>query len=208
MAPVWSVDVNGSVSSIERAGDGVLVVLGDGDAYRIDARTGQPTALAAVGARWTVSGDLLLAGGKGGPIPVYGWPPEPAQPTTKAKGKAKAPPKDDDIPRPPRLVTPIPPPVNLERSWQQTVFAATGPLLSRNDYVFVQDPTPADERGPGAPLLLRARDFVLVLDTDGNPLRRVQIPGEVEPDAVFSVVVDGKPVTGALLANPLRVVLF
>jgi hypothetical protein len=50
---------------------------------------------------------------------------------------------------------------------------------------------------------------VVVLDPrTGDPLRRVRLPDDAPPGAVFGTVVGGSPVAGALLASPLRVVLF
>jgi hypothetical protein len=49
----------------------------------------------------------------------------------------------------------------------------------------------------------------VVLDPrTGDPLRRVRLPDDVPPGAVFGTVVAGSPVAGALLAAPLRIVLF
>ena len=53
-------------------------------------------------------------------------------------------------------------------------------------------------------------DYVdLVVDpVRGDPVKRIRLPEEAAPGTAFSTIVDGKPVVGALLANPLRVVLF
>jgi len=48
---------------------------------------------------------------------------------------------------------------------------------------------------------------VIVLEPSrGDPLRRVELPDDA--GGVFATVVDGKPITGALLARPLRIVPF
>jgi hypothetical protein len=50
---------------------------------------------------------------------------------------------------------------------------------------------------------------ICVLDPrTGDPLRRMALPNDAAPGQVFVTVVDGAPVAGALLASPLRVVLF
>lgn len=218
MAPLWSVAVHGVVVELRAAGDGVVAVLEDGDAYRIDARTGDVTALAGVGPAWQVAGDLILQIADGGPIPVPGWP---AAPAAVAPGGKKRPgktatvaPKPEEGPEgtPPRLVVPIPPPADLRPSWQATWFELTGPLRARNDYALEHPVTPATLRGPLAPVVVvSGRDpEVLVLDpASGAPLRRVRLP----PDSMlvgsaFSTVVDGKPIVGVVLDNPVRVVLF
>jgi hypothetical protein len=54
-----------------------------------------------------------------------------------------------------------------------------------------------------------AQREVCVLDPrTGDPLRRVSLPADAAPGGVFASVVDGSPVAGAVLASPLRVVLF
>jgi hypothetical protein len=42
----------------------------------------------------------------------------------------------------------------------------------------------------------------------GDPIRRVQLPEDAPIGLVFGTIVDGTPVAGAVLAAPLRVVLF
>lgn len=212
--PAWSVDVHGSVIAIHAAGEGVVVELDDGDAYRIDARTGQPSALGAIGGVWAVAGDRIVASGPGGVLPVAGWPPAPVeQPTPKKKkapSKKSAAKDDDDVPRPPRLVTPVPPPTGLAHAWQVSAFELSGALVSRNDYALSPPVTPG-VRGPTAPLVLvgdNNRTALVVDPTSGAPLRRIGLPVGTDPRFVFSLIVDGKPITGVMLANPLRVVLF
>jgi hypothetical protein len=54
-----------------------------------------------------------------------------------------------------------------------------------------------------------AQREVCVLDPrTGDPLRCVSLPADAPPGGVFASVVDGSPVAGAVLASPLRVVLF
>jgi len=49
---VWSIAVAGVVRALVASGDGVLVALEDGDAYRIDARTAAVIALPGLGLAW------------------------------------------------------------------------------------------------------------------------------------------------------------
>ncbi len=224
MVPAWSLDVHGVVSTIEPVGDGVLVALEDGDAYRVDARTGEATALGAISNGWFALGDLIANGGDGGPVPPRDWPPPPAgdsEPEKPAKAKAKkgAPKKDaapvqaDDVPTPPRLMTPIPPPAGMQPSYQLTLFEPTGELRTRNDYALAPPVTPG-RRAPGAPIVIEGggeagvREALVLDPKNGDPLRRVRLPDGAIPGASFSTVVDGKPIVGTLLANPVRVVLF
>ena len=59
MLPLWSVDVHGSVRALAPSSDGVLVELVDGDAYRVDARTGVARAVADVGLVWHADHELV-----------------------------------------------------------------------------------------------------------------------------------------------------
>ncbi|MEO7733428.1 MAG: hypothetical protein ABIY55_20870, partial [Kofleriaceae bacterium] len=52
LLPLWSIEVAGVVRALAASGDGVLVALEDGDAYRIDARTAAITALPGLGLAW------------------------------------------------------------------------------------------------------------------------------------------------------------
>ena len=116
---------------------------------------------------------------------------------------------------PPRLWTPIAPPPPLGASWQYTLYELTGALRARNDYALSPPiaPAPTAARGPaGSPLVVASGPGlreVLVLDPrTGDPVKRVQLPDTAAHGLVFGTVVDGTPVAGALLAAPLRVVLF
>lgn len=109
--------------------------------------------------------------------------------------------------------TPIPPPPPLGDSWQYTLYELGGGLRARNDYALAPPVVPAAARGPaGSPLVVASGPDlreVMVLDVrTGDPLRRVQLPEDAAPGLVFGTIVDGTPVAGALLAAPLRVVLF
>jgi hypothetical protein len=218
MTPVWSVDVHGVVLDITAAGDGVLVTLEDGDAYRIDGRTGEPVAIAGIGSDWRVAGDVITSSADGGPIPPVGWPPTATDAAAPRRGKsagkatAKTAAPADDEPRPPRLMTPTAPPNDLSPSYHYALYELTGEIRARNDYALHAPATPAT-RTPGAPLVLLSGDrnahVALVLDpASGDPLRYVRLPAEALPYTAFSTVVDGKPVVGALAENPLRLLLF
>ncbi|HET9988885.1 MAG TPA: hypothetical protein VFQ65_10195, partial [Kofleriaceae bacterium] len=195
MLPVWSLAVDGVVASLERAGDGAIVMLEDGDAYHVD-RMGHATAIAGVGLAWRGESDVVLGSAPGGPIP-----PNPIVPPV-------APPeiyKPTDLEAAPALATPWPPPPAMPASWQLAIYELTGGLRTRNDYPLTGPITPA-QRTAGAPLVYRAGREVLVIDLhNGEPLRRVTLPEEAP---VFSAIVDGKPVVGTILAAPLRAVVF
>jgi hypothetical protein len=99
----------------------------------------------------------------------------------------------------------------MQPSYQLTLFDPAGTLRARNDYALPPPVTPG-RRAPGAPVVIESGAAVreaLVLDaTTGDPLRRVRLPDGAIPGASFSTVIDGKPIVGTLLANPVRVVLF
>src|SRR6185503_12964903 len=59
MVPAWTLRVAGVVASLVPAGDGVLVALEDGDAYRVDARNGASVAMPGLDLIWNASGDVV-----------------------------------------------------------------------------------------------------------------------------------------------------
>jgi hypothetical protein len=96
-----------------------------------------------------------------------------------------------------------------------TLFEPTGGVRARNDYALAAPIKPATARGPaGSPLVALygpgLREALVIDARRGDPVRRVQLAAEIGTDSAraFSTVVDGKPVAGVVLANPLRVVLF
>jgi hypothetical protein len=245
MVPAWTLAVNGVVKTIEPAGDGVLVALEDGDAYRVDARTGKADGVAGIGLEWHSAGDLLAGTAPGGPIPPAEMPTaaaaaadEPDGAATddaakagrkkgaktagkkgaKAAKKTEAKPAEDfdeSLGPPPRLARDVwPDPGPLPASLQVTLYDVSGVYRARNDYYSPLSGsalTPVHARSAKAPLVLRATPFseVLVVEPEhGDPVQRVQLPDDTAPGTAFSTVVDGKPVVGVLLANPLRVVMF
>src|SRR5262249_22918567 len=114
---------------------------------------------------------------------------------------------------PPPMSTPIKVPPPLGDSWQLTLYELAGGLRARNDYALSVPVEPAGLRGPpGSPLVVPCgpglREVVVLDPRTGDPLRRVRLPDDAPPGAVFGTLVDGSPVAGALLAAPLRVVLF
>jgi hypothetical protein len=100
----------------------------------------------------------------------------------------------------------------LPASWQLTLYELSGAFRARNDYALGEPITPARARGAKAPLVVQSgpglRDVLVIEPERGDPLRRVRLPEDAAPGTTFSTVVDGKPVVGVLLANPLRVVMF
>jgi outer membrane protein assembly factor BamB len=194
MLPAWSVEVAGVVTSLQRAGDGVLVALDNGDAYRIDARTGDAVAIAGIGLVWRAVGDAVTGEAPGGPIPgVIKRPvttPELYKPT--------------DLEAAPAIATPWPPPPPMAASWQLTVYDLGGGLRTRNDYAFTS-PMPALRVGPAPFVYISGHDALVLDPVHGDPLRRVALP---ETGVAFSTIVDGRAVVGTILAAPLRVVVF
>jgi hypothetical protein len=204
MLPVWSLVVAGVVSALAPSGDGVLVSLEDGDAYRVDLRTAAVTAIPGLGLAWRAPGDLVTGHAAGGPMPVVPVP-RPAG----AGLAALRPPAADGSP----TWTPIPSGPPLGDSFQLALYERTGGLRARNDYALFPPIVQAFARGPaGSPLVVASGPGlrqVLVLDPrDGTPLKRVQLPEDSPTRLVFGTVVDGTPVAGAVLPSPLRAVLF
>lgn len=209
---VWSLEVAGVVRAIAPAGSAVLVELEDGDAYRIDVRTAEATALPGIGLAWRAAGELVTGSTAGGPIPGPPLPPPPPARPRAAPIPIYEPrrPVPDDAPP---IATPIPAGPPLGDSFQLALFEPAGGLRARSDYALLPPIAGAFARGPaGSPLVLASGPGlreVLVLDPrDGAPLRRVALPDEAASRLVFGTVVDGTPVAGAILASPLRVVLF
>jgi len=211
MTAVWSLGVAGVVRTIAPSGTGVVVVLDDGDAYRIDLPDGEVTPLPGLGVTWRPDGELVTADTIGGPIPGIPGPPPPL-PVEPAAKPAAPPPggRDDELPT---LWHPIPPPPRLGDAWQYTLYERAGGLRARNDYALAWPVVPAPVRGPiGSPLVVASgtglRD-VLVLDPrTGDPVRQITLPEDAVAGLVFGTIVEGSPVAGAVLSNPLRVVLF
>jgi hypothetical protein len=211
LLPVWSIAVAGVVQGLAPSGRGVLVALEDGDAFRIDARTAAVVALPGLGLAWHAVGDVVAGATVGGPIP---GPPPPVPPLTAARMLGR--PLQilrGEIDTPPPMSTPIAPPPPLGRSWQLTLYELAGGLRARNDYALAAPVAAPAPRGPaGSPLVVahgpELRDVVVLDPRTGDPLRRVRLPDDAAPGAVFGTVVDGSPVAGTLLGAPLRVVVF
>ncbi len=215
MTALWVRAVDGVVRALSPSRDGVLVVLDDRDAYRLDAATGAVTMLPAIGVTWTPVDDVLAATTAGGPIP--GEAPSPAVATAGRRIRALRrvvrrvlAPLDD--PERPKLWTPIPAPPPAGASTQVTLHALDGGVRARNDYALI-DATIAPHRyADTSPLVLvepGAADGqrALVLDPRrGDPLRRVVLPGETR--AVLSTTIDGTPVVAGILERPLRLLVF
>jgi hypothetical protein len=208
LLPVWSIAVAGVVRALTPSGDGVLVELEDGDAYRIDARSAAVVALPGLGLSWHAAGEVVTGQTLGGPIPGPAPPSQPPDLSQLRRRRLRIRHADTTAP----ASTPIrPPPVG--DSWQLTLYELGGGLRARNDYALAAPVTrPAPRGPPGSPLVVvygPGQREVCVLDPrTGDPLRRVVLPDDAAPGAVFGTVVDGSPVAGVLLDVPLRVVLF
>lgn len=211
LLPLWSVAVAGTVRALAPSGDGVLVALEDGDAYRIDARTIAVIALPGLGLAWHATGDLVTGHTPGGPIPAPEPPPPPRTSGQLLRRPLPIPRGEIDTLAP--MSTPIPPPPPLGDSWQLSLYELAGGLRARNDYALAAPVAPPAVRGPpGSPLAIAygagLREVIVVDPGTGDPLRRVQLPDDAPPGLVFGTIVDGVAVAGTLLASPLRVVLF
>ncbi|HEY1546510.1 MAG TPA: hypothetical protein VGG28_01755 [Kofleriaceae bacterium] len=199
MLPAWSVTVRGRVRELAAAGDGVLVALEDGDAYRIDARTAKSTAIAGFGLGWHVAGDLVVGETAGGPVPPNPLPVQPRPLVPEVY-------KPVDLQAAPAIATPWPKPPAMVPSWQLAMFELGGGVRARDDYALEPPVHFAARRGNGPIIVVdHARHLLAVDPRRGDPLRRVEVP---DPAAAFSTIVDGRPVTGTILAAPLRVVVF
>ncbi|HEY5920042.1 MAG TPA: hypothetical protein VIV11_00165 [Kofleriaceae bacterium] len=230
MTPAWTLAVNGVVERLVPAGDGVLVALEDGDAYRADARTGAIVAIPGLDLDWSASGDVVTGVAPGGPVPprprVIGATPGPARPPRLPirRRPPPPPPPRDPAEDPPVLPKAWPAPPAMTASWQYSLYELTGGLRARNDYALVAPITPAAGptqpvdvrpalRGPGdSPFVVQfglgLRELLVIEPRRGDPVRRIHLPEDAAPGTAFATVVDGKPVVGTLLVNPLRAVLF
>ena len=99
----------------------------------------------------------------------------------------------------------------MPASWQYTLYELTGALRARNDYALTAPITPAP-RGPSdSPLAVQfgpgLRELLVLEPRRGDPVRRIHLPDDAAPGTAFATIVDGKPVVGTLLVNPLRAVL-
>lgn len=213
LLPVWSIEVAGAVRALAPTGEGVLVALEDGDGYRIDARSAAVIALPGLGLGWRATGDLVAGLTVGGPIPGRAAPVPPVPPPLGQLLRRPLQILRAEIDTPPPLSTPIQPPPSLGDSWQLALYELGGGLRARNDYALPAPVAPLGPRGPpGSPLVVAygagGREVCVLDPRTGDPLRRVALPEDAPPGAVFGTVVDGAPVAGALLASPLRVVVF
>jgi outer membrane protein assembly factor BamB len=220
MVPAWTLAVAGVVRALVPAGDGVLVDLEDGDAYRVDARSGDVVALPGLGLGWTARGDVVIGEAPGGPVP----PPTETMATTAPKRPVRRgppPPPRDPAEDPPRLPKPWPAPPPMAASWQLTLYELSGALRVRNDYALDRTVTPDGmraapplaARGPADSAIVVAhgaglRELLVIEPRRGDPVRLVQLPDDAASGTAFSTVLDGKPVVGTMLANPLRAVVF
>ena len=102
------------------------------------------------------------------------------------------------------MSVPIVPPAPLGDSHQLALFELHGGLRTRNDYALGGGIAP---RLAGAPVAIASGREVLVIETHrGDPVAHILLPERAS--LVFSTVVNGVPVAGALLADPLGFVLF
>ena len=207
LVPVWSRAIAGTVHAVTAAGDAVLVELDDGDAYRIAVPTGGVLPVAGLGLGWTAFADTLVGLTAGGPIPPADlrWLPPPPKPPPGGL-RPPPPPKIEIESAPPIVLHPWPEPPPLAPSIQLTFYEPTGGVRVRDDFGLRAPGAVAAVRGPaGSAIVLTDGADALVLDpASGDAVSRVALSG----GAPFSSVVDGKPVAGAIVGSPLRLVLF
>jgi len=206
MLPMWSLEIAGVVRALAPAGASVLVELDDGDAYLVDARTAAVTALPDLGLAWRAEPDVIAGSTAGEPIPPDKLPTPPPE-------IAKPAPKADNPENPPAMSTPwtVPPPG--PPAWQLALFEPSGGVRARDDFALAPPVLPAGARGPaGSPFVVAygpgARELLVIDARAGDPVRRVQLGDDAELTRAFSTVVDGKPLAGVVLPNPMRVVIF
>lgn len=206
MLPVWTLAIDGVATAVQRAGDSVLVQLEDGDAYLVAARDGAITAVPGIGLSWQTGADLLAGLVAGGPL--YGAPLPVAKPRVPViRGPVRKRPAPDD-PEQPSLWTALPLPPVIGAGQQLTIYEPSGGVRVRAEYELGR--ATWAPRGPaGSPIVLAAdtpEHQVIVIDPrTGAPHQRYRLVGG---EALFSTVVNGSPVAGVVIANPLRVALF
>jgi hypothetical protein len=204
MVPLWSLAIDGTARAVAAAGDGAIVELDGGDAYRVDLG-GVVTPLPALGVAWRGDPDVLAATCAGGPVPPSPMPDEPPpvvrKPAAPASTTTQAPSADENLPP---MSVPWPPPPAMAPSWQLTLYELVGAMRLRDDYAL---PLPVEvaPRVAGAPIAAAAAGTLLVVDPHtGAPTARFAIPDGAAP---FATRVDGAPIVGVVLGGPLRVVV-
>jgi hypothetical protein len=218
MMPAWSIAVGGVVRAIAPSGDGTLVELEDGDAYRVDARTAAIVALPALFARWHAGDDVIAGEAIGGPIPPATMPvvrPLPPPPPARPRcGLPKEACREDEewdgsgccLKSVAPLAIPWPAPRGLADSWQLALYELDGGVRARDDYALAA-PIALVPRTRGAPFAVAygPRELLVVEPVRGDPVRRVRLPDDTA--RAFATVVGARPVVGVVLGTPLRVVL-
>ena len=197
MVAAWSLVVDGAVASIAPSGEGVLVALDDGDAYRIELATARVIALPGLGLGWQASGELVLGTAIGGPLPApccrRRSSSSARRATAQTRSRGRAP-----------MSVPIVPPPSLGDSFELTLYALHGGLRTRNDYAVGGAIAP---RVAGAPIAIAGAHEVLVVEPRrGDPVARIPLPERAT--GVFTTIVAGAPIAGVILADPLGFVLF
>ncbi len=193
LLPLWAVQVNGVVDTLQAFGSSVVVSLEDGDSYVVDLATAAIRAVPTVNDRVMVAGDLLSSERL---APDGAWQQallrpdaslltrnEYAMVVTVPRAAVVAPKRRGPVPLAPR---PLPP----------RVFYYPGAA----NYV----------RGGGNSellLMFATTHVAAVAPTTGTPRVLLSLPSDAT-GVGFATEVDGQPRTGMLLRNPLRAVLF
>jgi len=126
---------------------------------------------------------------------------------------AKPAPKIDNPENPPAIATPWIVPAPGPPAWQLALFEPSGAVRARDDYSLAPPVVFATARGPaGSPFVVGygpgSREVLVIDAAAGDPLRRVELGDDAAAARPFSTVVDGKPLAGVVLPNPMRVVIF
>jgi hypothetical protein len=175
----------------------------DGDAYRVAGRDASVTALPGLDLTWRGGLDVIVGETAGEPTPPVRMPVPPPIVAKRAE-------RYEQPENPPPIATPWLVEMRGSHAWQLAIHEPSGALLARADYAFGVARLAA-ARAPLAPLVVLdsvARSAVVLDPRDGTPLRRVELARDVRASALFSTIVDDKPVAGVVLSDPLRIVTF
>ncbi len=182
MLPLWAVDVEGTVVGLGGAGGRVTAELSTGELYLLDPGDGAAVAVSGWARRWRLlgPGDAVAIEGVEGPAAAV---------AIEGVGAPAAAPM-----------------------YRLDLFGSDGaPRFAVG--LALEPPWQLGPRGaPGAPVVVAhgpASLFAAVLDArSGVVRRRVALPDRAAPGMVFSTAIDGAPVAGAVLRQPLGILLF
>ena len=193
LAPLWAIQVNGVVESLQPFGASVVISLEDGDSYVVDIATASVRAVPSVHDRVMVIGDLLSSERQAS---------NGAWQQALLRSDASILTRNEYA-----MVVTVPRPAPVPVKRRGPVLPVPAPLPPR---VFLYPGAAKYVRGRGISELLltfSTTHVTAVTPVTGTPRAIFTLP----PDATgvgFATEVDGQPRTGVLLYNPLRAVLF